>query len=250
MITLTEYYYYKYWVGLLDGCGEIQVNHWRYEFLQYRILIRLKYNKENEEMLNLLKKYVRGYVSRDPKNSNYILWYEIGTKKIQRNLLPLLKRYNPLTDRLYLQYLFLLHCMNHQSIPLYLQERSFKYMIPLINRSSEEINNSFYFSTWISGYLEAIGTFILRENSSKAISLLIKEKNEYNLLFAIKLYFGFPNKVRALRNGFFELEASNKFYLNRIVNQGVEFPFLGFKKLSFEKFEECVMSSYRCVSLK
>ena len=33
----------KFWVGLMDGDGSIQVNHWRKKFLQYRIIIKLYY---------------------------------------------------------------------------------------------------------------------------------------------------------------------------------------------------------------
>jgi len=32
-------YVHKYWVGLMDGDGSIQVNHWRYKNLQYRLVI-------------------------------------------------------------------------------------------------------------------------------------------------------------------------------------------------------------------
>jgi heme/copper-type cytochrome/quinol oxidase subunit 1 len=40
-------YIKKFWVGLMDGDGSIQVNHWNKKYLQYRIVIKLKYNEYN-----------------------------------------------------------------------------------------------------------------------------------------------------------------------------------------------------------
>jgi hypothetical protein len=245
-MVFSEYYIYKYWVGLLDGAGEIQVNHWRYEYLQYRIVIRLKANIENQEMLLLIKKQIKGFVEKDPKNADYILWYEMGTRRIEKFLLPLLKRYPLINTKVYLQYLFLIHCMSHKSVSQYLQERPYKYNIPIVLRSEEEIFKAFYFPVWLAGYLEAVGLFILRDKSSKEVSFAVKEKNNYFLISSIRSYFGFPNKIRELKDDYFELEINNKYYLTRIINQGVEFPFLGHKKVLFKKFEECVMSSYHC----
>jgi len=42
----------KFWVGLMDGDGSIQVNHWRKKDLQYRLVIKLRHCSENVEMLN------------------------------------------------------------------------------------------------------------------------------------------------------------------------------------------------------
>lgn len=242
-MIISEFYIYKYWVGLLDGVGRIEVNHWRYQYLQYRIIIKLKNNIENENMLLLIKKQIKGFVEKDGDN---VIWYEIGTRRIEKFLIPLLKRYPLLTTNLNLQLLFMMHCMSHKSVTKYLEERSYKYKIPFVYRSEEDIIKSFYFNVWLSGYIESVGCFILREKSSKAISFSIKQKNDYFLLLAIKLYFGFPNKIRHYREIYNELEVNNKNYLTRLVNQTVEFPLLGHKKVSFKKFEECVMLSYRC----
>lgn len=45
-------YIQKFWVGLMDGDGSIQVNHWRKITLQYRLVIKLRHCSENVEMLN------------------------------------------------------------------------------------------------------------------------------------------------------------------------------------------------------
>jgi hypothetical protein len=40
--TYNRDYIKKFWVGLMDGDGSIQVNHWRSRYLQYRLVIKLK----------------------------------------------------------------------------------------------------------------------------------------------------------------------------------------------------------------
>src|SRR4051794_19228235 len=41
----------RFWVGLMDGDGSVQVNHWRRTSLQYRLVIKLKHTSANEQML-------------------------------------------------------------------------------------------------------------------------------------------------------------------------------------------------------
>ena len=47
-------YIHKFWVGLMDGDGSIQINHWRKKYIQYRFIIKLKYCLENIKMLKLI----------------------------------------------------------------------------------------------------------------------------------------------------------------------------------------------------
>ena len=65
-------YIQKFWVGLMDGDGSIQVNHCRYKYLQFRWVIKLKYCIENLTMLNLIKKHIGGNVKII--NKNFIIW--------------------------------------------------------------------------------------------------------------------------------------------------------------------------------
>jgi cytochrome c oxidase subunit 1 len=44
-------YYKAFWVGLMDGDGSIQVNHWNHKYLQFRLVIKLKNTKANYNML-------------------------------------------------------------------------------------------------------------------------------------------------------------------------------------------------------
>jgi len=38
----------------MDGDGSIQVNHWRFTYLQFRLVIKLKSTPGNKKMLQLL----------------------------------------------------------------------------------------------------------------------------------------------------------------------------------------------------
>lgn len=53
---LTMKQFEPFFVGLLEGDGSIQVNHWKKKNLQYRILIKQKNEPLNYEMLSKVKK--------------------------------------------------------------------------------------------------------------------------------------------------------------------------------------------------
>jgi hypothetical protein len=41
-------------VGLIDGDGSFQVNHWRRKILQYRLVVKLALKPHNMDMLTLI----------------------------------------------------------------------------------------------------------------------------------------------------------------------------------------------------
>jgi hypothetical protein len=55
-------YIKMFWVGLMDGDGNIQVNHWRNNSLQFRIIIKLSNIKSNYNMLIEIAKVIGGNV--------------------------------------------------------------------------------------------------------------------------------------------------------------------------------------------
>ena len=61
-----------FWVGLMDGDGSIQVNHWRKKNLQYRMIIKLSNLESNVKMLMLIKQHFKGHV-RISKNRQFVL---------------------------------------------------------------------------------------------------------------------------------------------------------------------------------
>lgn len=66
-------YIKMFWVGLMDGDGSIQVNHWRKQSLQYRLIIKLSNLKSNYNMLIEIAKVVGGTVRITGKGED-VIW--------------------------------------------------------------------------------------------------------------------------------------------------------------------------------
>lgn len=68
---LTKYeidYISKFFIGLMDSEGSIQVNHWRYTSIEYRLVIKLKNLEDNKYMLLLIAKALNAGIVRVEKN--------------------------------------------------------------------------------------------------------------------------------------------------------------------------------------
>lgn len=232
-------YLSQYWVGLMDGDGSIQVNHWRNKSLQYRLVIKLKNDTGNLNLL-LLKKiesFVGGSV-RVEKNQKEVLWVENHKKRIFQ-ILSIFEKYPPLTNRLTSQLFFLKECMRKQCVKWYLINRDQKYNQPLPN-ASLELNNK---TGWLSGFIETKGCFTLRKSSFKTKCFSIAQKDEKELLESINHYFGGKNKVRGVTNkkneiSFYVLKIYALDVLKNIKSHCTLFPLYGEKNRSFLLFSE------------
>ena len=78
-----EEYIKTFWVGLMDGDGSIQVNHWRKQSLQYRFVIKLSNLTSNYKMLIKIAKVIGGSVRITGKNKD-VIW--IINKKETRSV--------------------------------------------------------------------------------------------------------------------------------------------------------------------
>ena len=102
-------YIKKFFVGLLDGEGSIQVNHWKRRVLQYRIVIKLNKTERNKEMMEMIREVIGGRV-REEKGKRYVIWAVDHQRDVQR-VLKLLERYPLLTKRKRSQVGFMKKCM-------------------------------------------------------------------------------------------------------------------------------------------
>jgi hypothetical protein len=231
-IKKDPYYIHKFWVGLMDGDGSIQVNHWRYKNLQYRLVIKLEYCIENLTMLNLIAKYIGGNV-RIIKNNKFIIWVVNERKHIQ-SLIDIFITYPPLTSRLRAQLAFMLDCFQQNNVSWYLNARNKKYF----NQNIDVVNINYnYFNEWLSGFIEAEGYFSIK-NISTNHSFSIQQSNDKYILNAIKNHFHIKNKIRKINNKFWLLEIYKKSTLIKIINHCSNYPLLGRKILSFTKFKD------------
>jgi Cytochrome C and Quinol oxidase polypeptide I/LAGLIDADG endonuclease len=231
-INKDSHYIHKFWVGLMDGKGSIQVNHWRHKNLQYRLVIKLKYYIENLLMLNLIKYHIGGNVKVIGDNK-FIIWVVNDRKQIKK-IIEIFVSYPPLTSRLRAQLAFMLECFQQNNVVWYLNVRNKKYLNP--NLDIVKINNN-YFNAWLSGFIEAEGCFSIRDKSNNH-SFSIKLNNDKYILEAIKNHFDIKNKIRKINNKFLFIEIYKKLILIKIINHCINYPLLGEKILSFTKFRD------------
>lgn len=218
-------YIKMFWVGLMDGDGSIQVNHWRKKTLQYRLVIKLKNLKLNYNMLISIAKVIGGSV-RIVKGD--VLWV-INKKEDIIKIIEIFDKYPLLTSRKICQLAFLRLCLYNTSVEEYLNNRDLKYkeQSNIISRSASSFNVPIYFKEWLSGFIEAEGCFSLRE--SKYHSFSIGQNDDKYLIEAIKKYFEAINIVRNPYKNFYSIEIYRKEIIRKIILHCTNYPLLGGK---------------------
>ena len=90
-------YVKMFWVGLMDGDGSIQVNHWREQSLQYRLIIKLSNLPSNYNMLIEIAKVLGGTVRIiGSKGSKNVIWV-VNKKQEVEEIIKIYETYPPLT---------------------------------------------------------------------------------------------------------------------------------------------------------
>lgn len=225
----------QFWVGLMEGDGSIQVNHWRNKLLQYRLIIKLKNTLANEKMLKVISKKIGGNVKISLDKEN-VIWVENTIERIV-NLIKLFEKYPPLTARKQCQLEFLKICLEHNNVELYFQQRNSKYVNPKKNIQSQEgLYFPLYYPSWLSGFIEAEGCFSITKKG--VLSFSIAQKYEEFLITSIKEFFQATSyKTLHRANELYEIKIYNKDCLKRIVAHCTNFPLQGEKKESLEIFK-------------
>jgi hypothetical protein len=231
IISVNKDYIKKFWVGLMDGDGSIQVNHWRKKSLQYRFLIKLRHCSENICMLNLIKQTIGGHV-RIIKNE-FVIWVVDSKTTAKLILLQILKRYPPLTSRLRAQIKFMEQCMIINDVKWYLNNRNNKYI--LRETSIDMSLTKSYFLEWLSGFIEAKGCFSIRNNNNHSFS--IGQNDDKYLIEFIRKYFKIESQLRNFSKTFWFIETYRRSTLNNIINHIADHPLLGEKSISYSKLK-------------
>lgn len=227
-------YIKMFWVGLMDGDGSIQVNHWRKQSLQYRLVIKLSNLKSNYNMLVEVAKVVGGTVRITGKQAD-VIWV-VNKKEEIIEVIKILDTYPPLTSKKICQLAFLKTCLTETSVEKYLctRDTKFKEQSAIINAN---FNVPTYFKAWLSGFIEAEGCFSIRK--TKAHSFSIGQNDDVYLIDAIKQYFEISNKVRNPYGNFYFIEVYKKEVLAKIVAHCTNYPLLGEKLESLKKLRAC-----------
>jgi hypothetical protein len=128
----------------------------------------------------------------------------------------------------------MLECFEQNNVEWYLNARNNKYL----NSNVEILNiDNSYFNEWLSGFIEAEGSFSIRTTSNNH-SFSIGQNDDKYILDKIKNHFYITNQVRKINDRFWIIEVFKKSTLINIINHCIEYPLLGEKKLSFTKFRD------------
>lgn len=227
-------YVFKFWVGMMDGDGSIQVNHWKKQCLQYRFVIKCQMCPHNLQMFQLFKKHLGGNVRIDCKSKS-VVWVCDRRTHINYLISNVFQKYPPLTSRLNAQLDFLIQCQQKKDVSWYLLNRSQKYVCYQEKKNFHKKPLPFYFLEWSSGFIEAEGCFSLRQTQN-AHSFSIGQNKDHYLLQHIKHLFQIQTKIRNPKNDFWLLETYRRSVFVNMVHHFQKYPLLGAKAQSFDKF--------------
>jgi cytochrome c oxidase subunit 1 len=232
--SIDDEYIKKFWVGLMDGNGSIQVNHYQMKILQYRIIIKLNYLESNYKMLIKIAKIIGGTVII-LKNKKEVIWI-VDKKDTILKIIDIFTIYPPLTSRLICQIKFLKVCLNNVSVKDYLKNRNSKYnnQVSIVENYNKNYTLPFYFPIWLSGFIEAKGNFSINKKGN--LSFSIRQNLDFYLLKNIKLFFNLNTNIKNSIKNDYIIETYNKETLTGIIRHCIDYPLLGEKLESFNKF--------------
>lgn len=219
--NINKEYIKMFWVGLMDGNGNIQINHYKYKYLQFRLIIKLENNHSNYQILFKISKIIGGKIQIINKKK-LIIWIMDDKEQII-NTIKIFDIYPLLTTKKTCQLLFLKQCLqNNNNIHNYLIQRNQKYNLQNSNIRINIINNNNYqkdyFKSWLSGFIES------KSQISNSFSISLKY-DDY-LLQWIKEYLNLNCKVRKIKNDYYIIKTYN---LINIINHCNNYPLLSNK---------------------
>lgn len=229
-----EEYIKMFWVGLMEGDGSIQVNHWRKQSLQFRLVIKLSNLPSNYNMLVKIATVIGGSVRIIGRNKD-VIWV-VNKKETIQEIIKIFNSYPLLTSKKICQLEFLKKCLLENSVNNYLATRNNKYNNQDYIIDSNPLKSGIpdYFKAWLSGFIESEGCFSIRKNNNDSFS--IGQNDDLYLIYAIKQFFGALNEVRNPSRNFYSIEIYRKETLKNIINHFNNYPLLGEKAESLKKF--------------
>jgi LAGLIDADG endonuclease len=243
-------YIEQFFVGLLEGDGTIttNLNSNKSNSIIIRIVISLNNLPDNVIMLNKIKQVIGGRVIIERKDK-YITW--IASNKVDlMKVFVILAKYPLLTVRKQCQLEFAKDCFLRKDISNFIMNRNNKYNNKKIWLNEYVLKNNindlpFYFSGWLSGFIEAEGNFNLHFNEKghfRNSKFTIGQNDEIHILNWIKLYFKSNDvivKDKSKNRGNFQhyrLHLYNAESRKLLFDHFCKYPLLGYKNISYKKF--------------
>lgn len=238
-------YIEQFFVGLLDGDGSITVDYISLNKKRVRIVIALNNLEENHIMIDYLVKYIGGRKAVERKDK-YVTWYCTSRTELNKVLI-ILGKYPLLTSsklcQLKFAKLFIDNIDNKELGKLEFERlRSNKYekQDVIINKYNNSIELPSYYSSWLSGFIEAEGHFKLIKSTTNGIhtsQFVIGQNYDKYILNYILQYFNSNSKVSIAMNksgiDYYKIHLSNKILRERLFDHFDKYPLLGYKNSQY-----------------
>ena len=239
-------YIEQFFVGLLEGDGTItsNLNSNKSNSIIVRIVISLKNTPENFVMLSKIKYVIGGRVVIERKKQ-YVTWIASNKNDLAK-VFVILAKYPLLTARKQCQLEFVKNCLLKKDMENFLINRKNKYnkKKSLLVELSKQKKPS-YFSSWLSGFVEAEGNFSLVFNEKgylRKSAFTIGQNDELHVLKWINEYF---NSKTAIIKDKPKKEENFEYYRLYLYNAESrkllfyhfhKYPLLGYKNVSYLNF--------------
>ena len=242
-------YIKQFWVGLLEGDGTITVDRNKSGNIRIRMIIALKNEEGNREMLRRIQEEIGGRVVIERKE-RYVTWYITNKRELKR-VWEILEEYPLLTTRKQCQLEFAKSMEGRREMGegrmKELRDKKYESQERKLREGRRNIRELSYFPGWLSGFIEAEGHFKLVKRESGRIrvsQLIIGQNEEEDLLKEILRYFKRDGKVSEVhykekgRGIYYKIHLGGREFRERIGEHMGRNPLLGEKRLQYERWKE------------
>jgi hypothetical protein len=209
---------YAMLVGLIEGDGWFSISK-KGEYLMYEFGIELSIR--DVQLIYKLKDMLRiGTIFfRDKEDRSKTVMLRVRNKSHLRTvILPIFDKYPFLSNK---QYDYL-RFRNAILKGLKYAEELDNYTRPIIPLNSVDlITNSYYFSAWLVGFIEAEGCFSIYTPSSrseKVASFDVSQTNGENIILAISKYLSFTQKIHQDKTNNFRVKVTSARSVENVIN--------------------------------